>query len=55
LSKEDKVEVVLLKVTLPDGINQASEINPDWKFVRDEIEDIMPYRTYITIEESGLV
>ena len=53
VSKQGKVEVVYWKVTLPDD-RIATEANPDWDFVKNEVEGIIPHYLDVHLNKEGI-
>jgi hypothetical protein len=53
VTKKGLVEVVYWKVTLPDD-KVASQANPDWDFVKNEVEGIIPHQLNVHLNKDGI-
>lgn len=42
VTKKGRIEVVYWKVSLPDAV-LATSANPDWNFVKNEVDGIIPH------------
>ena len=53
VSKKDGISVEYNKIELPDDII-PSAYNPDWNFVRNEVEGIIPYSVALHLNKDDL-